>query len=294
MGREVLMANDSFPTPLFEESWGERKDRLCDDFEDAWRRGRKPRIEDHVRDLPEPQRGQLLSNLLNVELELRLAGGEKPTLDEYERRFPLDAALVRTAFVNAGCLEPEWIDRFQVLRNLGGGGFGRVFLCYDDKLHRQVALKVPRRDRLSSAEARECFLREARNVAGLHHEAIVTLHEFGETEGLCYLVYEYIAGGNLSERLKQSPLSQYQAAKLTERLADALQHAHEEDIYHRDIKPGNILLDRRGQPYLTDFGLAVRVPDLAGEGGRGVGTAPYMAPELVRGDGNQIDGRADI
>jgi serine/threonine protein kinase/formylglycine-generating enzyme required for sulfatase activity len=294
MGREVLMASDSVHTQPFEESWGGRKDRLCDDFEDAWRRGCKPRIEDYVCDLPEPQRGQLLSNLLGVELELRLAGGEKPTFDEYERRFPLDAALVRTAFVDAECQAPEWIDRFQVLRSLGGGGFGRVFLCYDDKLYRQVALKVPRRDRLSSAEARERFLREARNVAGLHHEAIVTLHEFGETEGQCYLVYEYIAGGNLAERLKQSPLSHYQAAKLTERIADALQHAHGEDIYHRDIKPANILLDQRGQPYLTDFGLAVRVEDLSDERGLGAGTAPYMAPELVRGDGDQIDGRADI
>src|SRR5262249_55752631 len=89
-------------------------------------------------------------------------------------------------------------------------------------------------------------------------------------------------------------LSQYQAAKLTERIADALQHAHGEDLYHRDIKPANILLDQRGQPYLTDFGLAVRVEDLADEWGRGAGTAPYMAPELVRGDGDHIDGRADI
>src|SRR5437868_6569764 len=193
MGREVLMASDSIPTQPFEKYWGARKDRVCDDFEDAWRGGREPRIEDYVRDLPEPQRGQLLSNLLEVELELRLAGGDKPTLHEYERRFPLDAAVIRPAFVDAGCLELEWIDRFQVLRSLGRGGFGRVFLCYDDKLHRQVALKVPRRDRLSSAEAREHFLREARNVAGLHHEAIVTLHEFGETDGQCYLVYEYIS-----------------------------------------------------------------------------------------------------
>jgi serine/threonine protein kinase/formylglycine-generating enzyme required for sulfatase activity len=288
------MASDSHPTQLIEESWSKRKERLCDEFEDDWRAGRKPRIEDYIRDLPEPQRGQLLSALLAVELELRVAGREKPTLGEYEGRFPLDGALLRTCFVDAGCIAPEWIDRFQVLRSLGNGSFGRVFLCYDDRLHRQVALKVPRHDRLSTAEARERFLHEARNVAGLRHEAIVTLHEFGETEGQCYLVYEYIAGGNLADGLKQSPLSQYQATKLVERVADALQHAHGEDVYHRDIKPANILLDRRGQPYLTDFGLAVRVEDLADERGRGAGTAPYMAPELVRGDGDQIDGRADI
>src|SRR5579885_2665005 len=238
MGREELMDSSTGPRTL-DDSWGDRKDRLCDQFEDGWREGRKPRIEDYIRDLPEPHRGQLLSDLLDVELELRLGGADKPTPDEYERRFPLDTALLRAAFVNVGGLAPEWIDRFQVLRSLGRGSFGSVLLCYDDKLHRHVALKVPRRDRLSSAEARERFLHEARNVAGLHHEAIVTLHDFGESEGQCYLVYQYIAGGNLADRLKQSPLSQFQAAKLIERIAEALQHAHGEEVYHRDIKPAN-------------------------------------------------------
>src|SRR6516225_3283575 len=111
MDREVLMTSDIVHTQPFEEAWGKVKDRLCDDFEDSWRLGCKPRIEDYVCDLTEPQRGELLRNLLEVELELRLAGGEKPTLDEYELRFPLDAALVRTAFVDAECLAPEWIDR---------------------------------------------------------------------------------------------------------------------------------------------------------------------------------------
>jgi serine/threonine-protein kinase len=287
------MDSSSPNTQPFEESGDERRDRLCDQFEDAWRAGQRPRIEDYVCDQVEPDRSKLFVDLLDLELELRREGGEKPTIEEYEVIFPQYAALIRALFLDAGCLPPEWIDRFKVIRSLGGGGFGHVYLCHDDKLQRNVAIKVPRQDRLSSTEAKQLFLREARSVAGLHHEAIVTLHEFGETEGQCYLVYEYIAGCNLADRLKQTAIPQYEAAKIIARIAEALYYAHGEDRYHRDIKPANILLDQRKRPYLTDFGLAVRVQDLAGEQGRRIGTAHYMAPEQVRGEGDQIDGRAD-
>jgi serine/threonine protein kinase/formylglycine-generating enzyme required for sulfatase activity len=288
------MNSDPANTRSFEESWDERKDRLCDEFEDAWRTGQRPKIEDYLRDLVGQVRSELLGNLLDVELELRRGQGEEPSAEEYERRFPNDVALVRAAFCRDGCLPPEWIDRFKVIRSLGGGGFGQVYLCSDDKLRRNVAIKVPRRDRLSTVQARELFLSEARNVAGLHHDAIVTLHDFGEFDGQCYLVYEYIAGSNLAERLKQARLPQDQVARIIGQIAEALHYAHGEDVYHRDIKPANILLDGRQHPYLTDFGLAVRVQNLPGERGRLAGTAHYMAPEQVRGEGDQIDGRADI
>ena len=288
------MNNDSADTGPFEEAWDKQKDRLCDEFEHAWRSGQRPKIEDFLLHLVESERSELLGSLLDVELELRRDSGEKPTSEEYEQRFPQYVALIRAAFIDAGCLPPEWIDRFKVIRTLGGGGFGHVYLCYDDKLRRQVAVKVPRPDRLSSAQARELFLREARNVAALHHEAIVTLYDFGESEGQCYLVYEYIEGCNLADRLKQGPIQQHQAALIIGHIAEALHYAHGENVYHRDIKPANILLDQRRRPYLTDFGLAVRVQDLAGDRGRRAGTDHYMVPEQVRGEGNQIDGRADI
>jgi serine/threonine protein kinase/formylglycine-generating enzyme required for sulfatase activity len=286
------MATDTRDTQLPEESWDTRLDRLCDEFEDAWRAGLKPTIEEYIHPFGEPERSDLFRHLLTRELELRLEVGDKPVVKEYDR-FQNDQALVQAAFWDAG-LPARWIDRFEVIHKLGGGGFGHVYLCNDDRLGRRVAVKVPRLDRLSSAAARAAFLSEARNVAALFHDAIVPLHDFGERDGLCYLVYEYIEGCSLARRLEQGSIPQGRAALLVGRIADALAHAHSEDKYHRDIKPANILLNQRGQPYLTDFGLAIRVQDLAGERGRRVGTVGYMPPEMVRGEGNLIDGRADI
>ncbi len=288
------MTVNSATTRPNDESWNEREELICDKFEDAWREGSRPKIEDYIAEAQEPRRSRLLRDLLDVELEQRRRRGEAPTFEEYERRFKPDSALVRAAFLQAGYLTPEWIDRFKVTRSLGGGGFGQVYLCYDDKLRRNVAIKVPRPDRLSSVAARELFLREARNVAALHHPAIVTLHDFGEADGQCYLVYEFIDGLSLLGLMKEASLPQDLAARVLAPIAEALHHAHAEDVYHRDIKPANILLDRRQQPYLTDFGLAVHVQDLKRERGIVAGTPHYMAPEQVRGDVDQIDGRADI
>jgi serine/threonine protein kinase/formylglycine-generating enzyme required for sulfatase activity len=288
------MAGDSPSTEHGDESWERRLDRVCDLFETAWQKGERPRIEEFVSDLREPERTELLSSLLEVEIEFRSRTGESPTLGEYLGRFPHDAAVVKAAFAGADDLPSEWIDRFRVMRRLGGGGFGDVYLCYDDKLRRHVAIKVPRPDRFVSSQTKEFFLAEARNVAALRHGSIATLHDFGESEGQCYLVYEYIAGVNLAERLQKGAIPQGQIAAITAQVADALDYAHGENVYHRDIKPANILLDRHEQPYLIDFGLAVHVQNLAAEGGRLAGTRAYMAPEVLRGEGHLIDGRSDI
>src|SRR5216684_3663183 len=160
----------------------------------------------------------------------------------------------------------------EVRRRLGGGGFGEVYLCYDEKMERTVAIKVPRRDRLGSVDAVAAFLREARNVARLRHSGIVTLHHYGEADGNCYLVYEFIEGSSLAEGQRRGPLPHDQGARTMAQVADALHYAHGENVFHRDIKPANILLDRQGQPYLTDFGLAVREEELPRERGRRSGT----------------------
>jgi serine/threonine-protein kinase len=182
------MPGDFPSTEHGDGSWEKRIDRLCDRFEAAWSARERPRIEDYLRGLGEPERSELLGSLLDVEIEIRTRKDENPTVDEYLARFPHDAAVVKAAFAGADDLPMEWIDRFRVIRPLGGGGFGNVFLCYDDKLRRHVAIKVPRPDRLLSMEIKSLFLAEARNVAALRHASIATLHDFGETEGQYYLV----------------------------------------------------------------------------------------------------------
>jgi serine/threonine protein kinase/formylglycine-generating enzyme required for sulfatase activity len=184
--------------------------------------------------------------------------------------------------------------RYRVLRRLGGGGFGQVYLCHDERTQRDVALKVPRPDRLTTQEAMAAFLREARNVARLDHPGIVPLYDLGEAGDQCYLVYKFIEGVSLGQRMAQGPVPPAEAARIIARVAEVLDYAHGQNLFHRDIKPGNILLDRDGNAHLTDFGLAVREEDLALERGYRSGTYPYMSPEQVRGEGHRIDGRTDI
>ncbi len=186
------------------------------------------------------------------------------------------------------------IGRFRVERVLGQGGFGLVYLAVDEQLSRRVAIKVPHARLISEPAAIESYLREARIVANFDHPNIVPVFDVGVSEQFpCYIVSKYIDGTDLSERLKQGPLSLVEAVELTASVADALQYAHKHRLVHRDIKPANILLDHDGQPYVTDFGLAVqdqdvtRSPSLAG-------TPAYMSPEQARGEGHRLDGRSDI
>jgi serine/threonine protein kinase len=195
---------------------------------------------------------------------------------------------------------PARIGRYEVRGELGGGTFGKVYLAHDDLMVRPVAIKVPSLRLLASQDARDQFLSEARSVARLQHEGIVRAFDFGqEADGACYIVYEFIEGTNLKERIKPEriaaePLPPDKAAWIVAQLAEALHYAHLQGLVHRDIKPANVLLDRQGRPRLTDFGLAVREEDLPNERGRFAGTLPYMSPEQVRREAHHIDGRSDI
>jgi serine/threonine protein kinase len=181
-----------------------------------------------------------------------------------------------------------------VLRVLGDGGFGRVYLSYDDDLGRHVAIKVPHRYRVSAPGDIEAYLSEARILAHLEHDAIVPVYDCGRTDdGLCFVVSKYIEGGDLATKIKQSPLTFAAAAEVVAVIADALHCAHMNGIVHRDIKPANILLDVRDRPYLADFGIALKEEDFGKEKAT-VGTLRYMSPEQVRGEGHLVDGRSDI
>ena len=192
---------------------------------------------------------------------------------------------------------PVLLDRFELRSELGVGSFGYVFQAWDPRLERLVALKVQRAGNFASHEDVERFLREARSAAQLKHPAIVSLYETGQTDdGVWFLVYEYIDGVTLEERLKNGPMQADEAAAVAIEMADALQYAHEHGLVHRDIKPSNIIIDRRGSAHLMDFGLAKRD---TGEftmtsDGRVMGTPAYMSPEQAAGTSHEVDARSDL
>ncbi len=189
---------------------------------------------------------------------------------------------------------PANVGRYRVERLLGAGGFGLVFLAHDDQLQRPVAIKVPHRKLVDRPEAAQAYLAEARTVANLDHPHIVPVYDVGSTADCpCYVVSKYIDGTDLGTRLKQSRLSIHEAVELVATVAEALHHAHKQGLVHRDIKPGNILLDTSGKPFVADFGLALREQDV-GKGPRYAGTPAYMSPEQARGEGHRVDGRSDI
>jgi serine/threonine protein kinase len=189
---------------------------------------------------------------------------------------------------------PDKIGRYRIERLLGRGGFGLVYLGHDEQLSRPVAIKVPHARLVAEAGTAEAYLTEARTVAGLDHPNIVLVFDVGSAEDYpCFVVSKYIDGTDLATRLKQSPLSLNEAVELVATVAEALHHAHKQGLVHRDIKPGNLLLDKSGKPYVADFGLALREQDV-GKGPRYAGTPAYMSPEQARGEGHRVDGRSDI
>src|SRR4051812_37279050 len=136
--------------------------------------------------------------------------------------------------------EPEFFGRYKVLRTLGSGGFGVVYLGLDDILERVVAIKVPRRERVNRPEQIEAYLSEARLVANLEHPAIVRVYDCGHTiDNGCYVVSQYIDGGDLADWLKSNRAEFPWAVEITIRMAEGLHHAHKARIVHRDVKPSN-------------------------------------------------------
>ena len=190
--------------------------------------------------------------------------------------------------------DPTKIGRYRIIRRLGQGGFGRVYLAHDDDLDRPVAIKVPNPERINEPEDVEAFLVEARILAKLDHPNIVPVHDVGRTEdGLCFVVSKLIEGSDLAVRIEQARPSFQESARLVATIADALHYAHTRGLVHRDVKPANILIDASGKPCLADFGLALRDEDY-GKGGGLAGTPLYMSPEQARGEGHLVDGRSDI
>src|SRR5262249_32253471 len=146
----------------------------------------------------------------------------------------------------------------------------------------------------SCPEDAEVYLAEARTVASLDHPNIVPVFDVGKDENFpCFIISKFIPGSDLRRKIQNARTPAIEAAGLVAPIADALHYAHRLGLVHRDIKPGNILLDTAGKPYVTDFGVALTEHN-AGKGTKYAGTLAYMSPEQARGEGHRVDGRSDV
>ncbi len=190
---------------------------------------------------------------------------------------------------------PKILGRYHIISELGRGGMGVVYKAVDPKLERFIAIKCLSEELSEDEITVSRFLREARNVAALNHPHIAQIFLADEDEGKPYFVMEYIDGESLAERLaRDGRLMPEQALRIVSECAEALNAAHEENIVHRDIKPGNIMIDRRGRCVLTDFGIASIVhPDNQPTSSKYImGTPGYLPPEVMTG--KPADHRGDI
>ena len=196
---------------------------------------------------------------------------------------------------SAGRRQPH-LPGYELLEVLGEGGMGVVWKARQMRLNRLVALKLLRSAGMASAESLARFRREAEAVARLRHANIVQIYEVGEHDGEPYLALEFAGGGNLAQKLADGPLPPSQAAELVETLARAMHHVHQHGILHRDLKPGNVLLDETGAAKIGDFGLAKQLDEATAHTQTGaiLGTPSYMAPEQTGGEKATVGPPTDV
>jgi len=185
---------------------------------------------------------------------------------------------------------------YELLHEIGRGGQGIVYLARQKSLNRTVALKILRVGQWASRADLKRFRREAAAAASLDHPRIVPIYEVGERDGSCYFSMKFVEGGQLDEVVSRAPMSMRQAADVIVKVARTVHYAHQHGILHRDIKPGNILLDTNGEPHLTDFGLAtlVEAEDTVTHTEQIMGTPSYMAPEQAVAHKTQLTSTTDV
>ncbi len=199
------------------------------------------------------------------------------------------------------------LAEYEILASIGAGGMGEVYRARDTKLGREVAIKVLPAAFAEDRERLARFEREARLLASLNHPNIATIHDLEVSDGVHFLVLEFVPGETLAERIKRGPIPVDEALPLFKQIAEGLEAAHEKGVIHRDLKPANVKVTPDGGIKILDFGLAKAMageaPDQglsesptmtrgATEAGILLGTAPYMSPEQARG--KAVDKRTDI
>src|SRR5881398_2909240 len=216
------------------------------------------------------------------------------SLDELSRDNAKPTSGVKEA-VRAATMLGELGD-YELLEEIGRGAQGVVFRARQKSLNRTVALKVISLGQWASKAHLKRFRREAEAAASLDHPCIVPSYEVGERDGSCYFSMKFVEGGQLDEVVRRKLMSIRQAAELIAKIARTVHYAHEHGILHGDVKPGNILLDAKGEPHLTDFGLArlLETESTVTRTMEILGTPSYMAPEQAVGNNAAVSGATDV
>jgi predicted Ser/Thr protein kinase len=288
------------------------------DLERQWQAGRRASLESYLKQFPElGGPGDVSADLIQAEYEVRKQFGDSAGLDDYARRFPQQADELRRLIAQGGTSLPssrwrtrppdepdtvpapapaapglpESFGRYKVLRRLGAGGMGSVYLAEDTELGRRVALKIANIDPSHGPEVIERFRREARAAAMLDHPYLCKVHDVGVLGGVHYITMAYVEGRSLADLVEgKGALPSRQVAAIVGKLALAMQEAHDKGVIHRDLKPANVMIKQSGsrrEPVIVDFGLARQAhaqDRTLTQADQILGTPFYMAPEQVRGE----------
>ncbi|MBV8128727.1 MAG: serine/threonine protein kinase, partial [Planctomycetaceae bacterium] len=309
------------------------------DLSEQWEQGRQVNVEAYLEALPELGTPETLSTeLILAEYEARKRSGAMADAAQFEKRFPNQAKVLRqlidqqaqeSASGSGSVLGqigkmiakpqppplsvlpqgktpielPRRFGRYRILKRLGQGAMGAVYLVDDTELHRRVALKVPhfRLDEgAAPADRRDLdrFYREARAAASLDHPNLCPVYDVGQLDGIPYIIMAYIKGRPLSRYIdRDRPMSQRRVAAMVRKLALALHEAHSHGVVHRDLKPSNVMVSSRRNLIIMDFGLAWRIglqDQRLTRVGLVLGTPAYMPPEQVSGKVEALGPRCDI
>jgi formylglycine-generating enzyme required for sulfatase activity/serine/threonine protein kinase len=292
-----------------------------------WQRGRQVSLESYLKQFPElGNNGDVSADLILAEYAVRRQFGAPAALEDYLRRFPHQAGALARLIARGDSAQsrarpasdrpaaaapvempgpapqplPAQFGRYRIIRRLGQGGMGSVYLAEDTQLRRRVALKVPDFGVSDGPEARRRFLHEARAAATLDHAYLCPVYDVGEVDGRLYLTMAFIEGPSLAAAIGAAGWPPRKVAALVGKLALAMQEAHAKGVIHRDLKPANVMIKSTGQgrvPVIVDFGVARRDdPEEVRLTRRGqiMGTLGYMAPEQVRSDLKAIGPACDI
>lgn len=307
----VFLARDADTSPT------EQLSILLIDQRERWSAGQPLPVEDYLSRLPDLEHDHDCTlQLIIGEFLARQSCHSNPTVEDFASRFPEFAEDLRRAFseltsthesaepresdvtrtiVPASAADNDRIGRYRLIRLLGCGAHGCVHLAFDSELQRQVAIKIPTAERFRKPKQADSYLQEARMVAKLDHPNIVPVHDVGyDADGSIYVVSRFIEGRTLREHIRDSRPGYDDTSRIICTIAEALHHAHQKRLIHRDVKPSNILIEHRtGTPFVTDFGLAITEEDYLRDG-EVAGTPAYMSPEQARGESHRLDGRSDV